>query len=414
MPAIDVLRGRQTATRTLTNRSGGAVAAGDVVVIGDGTNDNCFTTTTTASFNARMVGVAMEAIASLAAGLIAIHGYVPKVNTDASVTRDHFLFTHTVAKEATGSATRGAGAFGQVLETGADPEAIIWGMPDVTPGGSTAEPSICQGRLTLTTAVPITTADVTAATNVYFTPYKGARISTYSGAAWSTTAFAEKTLSLAGLAADTNFDVFIVDSTLALEALAWTDATNRATALVLQDGVLVKSGATTRRYLGTFRTTGTIGQTEDSLLKRYLWNYHHRVRRSMKAVDGTDSWTYAVTAWRQANAGAANKVELVVGVSEDLVMAFVHGQMAGASGVAGTPAGIGLDSTTANSAETFQEISAGATVGQLTASARYRGYPGIGYHYLAWLEYRRAGTCTMYGDGGVADMQNGISAEVLG
>lgn len=130
MGAIDVIRGRQTATRTLTNKSGGAVAVGDVVVIGDGTNDNAFTTTTTASFNARMVGVAMEAIANDAAGLVAIHGYVPKVNTNASVTRDHFLFTHTVAKEATGSATRATGAFGQVLETGADPEAIIWGMPD--------------------------------------------------------------------------------------------------------------------------------------------------------------------------------------------------------------------------------------------------------------------------------------------
>lgn len=133
----DMIRGRQTATRTLTNKSGGSVAAGDVVVIGDGSNDNSFTTTTTAAFNARMVGVAMEAIANDAAGLVAIHGYVPKVNTNASVTRNHFLFTHTAAKEATGSATRGAGAFGMVLETGADPEAIIWGMPDATNGGST-------------------------------------------------------------------------------------------------------------------------------------------------------------------------------------------------------------------------------------------------------------------------------------
>ena len=130
MGAIDVIRGRQTATRTLANKSGGSVALGDVVYIGDGTNDNAFMTGTTASFNARMVGVAMEAIANDAAGLVALHGYVPKINTNASVTRDHFLFTHTVAKEATGSATRAAGAFGQVLETGADPEAIIWGMPD--------------------------------------------------------------------------------------------------------------------------------------------------------------------------------------------------------------------------------------------------------------------------------------------
>lgn len=144
MAATDMIRGRQTATRTLTNKSGGAVAVGDVVVIGDGTNDNAFTTTTTASFNARMVGVAMEAIANNAAGLVAISGYVPIVVTNASVARDVFLFTHTVAKQAAGNATRSAGAFGQVLETGTSPEAIIWGMPDVTPaaGGSVATDAI--------------------------------------------------------------------------------------------------------------------------------------------------------------------------------------------------------------------------------------------------------------------------------
>lgn len=134
----DMIRGRQTATRTLTNKSGGAVAAGDVVVIGDGSNDNSFTTTTTAAFNARMVGVAMEAIANDAAGLVAISGYVPKINTTGSGTRDRFLYTHTVAKEAADSATRTAGAFGQVLESGADPEAIIWGMPDPASVGASA------------------------------------------------------------------------------------------------------------------------------------------------------------------------------------------------------------------------------------------------------------------------------------
>lgn len=144
MAATDMIRGRQTATRTLTNKSGGAVALGDVVVIGDATNDNAFTTTTSAAFNSRMVGVAMEAIASNAAGLVAISGYVPIVVTNASVARDVFLFTHTVAKQAAGNATRSAGAFGQVLETGTSPEAIIWGMPDSTAaaGGSVATDAI--------------------------------------------------------------------------------------------------------------------------------------------------------------------------------------------------------------------------------------------------------------------------------
>lgn len=134
MSVLDMIRGRATATRLLTNKSGGAVAVGDVVVIGDGTNDDAFTTTTTDDFNARMVGVALEAIANDAAGLIAIQGYVSQVNTTASVTRDHFLFCSTTVKQADGSATRAAGAFGQILETGSNPPAIIWGMPDGAAG----------------------------------------------------------------------------------------------------------------------------------------------------------------------------------------------------------------------------------------------------------------------------------------
>lgn len=118
----------------LVNRSGAPVAAGDVVAIGDGTNDACFTTTAAASFNARHIGIAQETIASLATGRVLTSGYAAIVNSAASLTRNHFLFTSTVAKEATGSATRAAGAFGQVLTTGLDTVCLIWGVPDATAG----------------------------------------------------------------------------------------------------------------------------------------------------------------------------------------------------------------------------------------------------------------------------------------
>jgi hypothetical protein len=152
----DLIRGRQVVV-PLTNKSGGSVALGDVVVIGDGTNDNCFTTTTTASFNARHIGIAQETIANAAVGRVLTNGYAAIVNTNASVARDTFLFTHTVAKEATGSATRAAGAFGQVLETGADPEALIWGMPD--PSGAAA--GALQSDDVQRTAADVTTSSTT-------------------------------------------------------------------------------------------------------------------------------------------------------------------------------------------------------------------------------------------------------------
>lgn len=51
-----------------------------------------------------------------------------------------------------------------------------------------------QGRLTLTTAVPVTTADVTAALVVYFTPYKGDVIPTFDGTRWKLQTFTEKSI----------------------------------------------------------------------------------------------------------------------------------------------------------------------------------------------------------------------------
>jgi len=141
----------------LTNKSGGSVALGDIVVIGNGTDDSCFTTTTTAAFNARMIGVAQETIANNATGRVLIRG-MTVVNSGASLTRDHFLFASTVAKECTGSATRAAGAFGQVLATGTDPVAIVWGMPDPTVSASAtaAMQAICthQGTSSLTSGTP--------------------------------------------------------------------------------------------------------------------------------------------------------------------------------------------------------------------------------------------------------------------
>jgi hypothetical protein len=271
----------------------------------------------------------------------------------------------------------------------------------------------CQGRLTLTTAVPVTTSDVTAATTLYFTPFRGNQISTYSGSAWTLSTFTEKSITLASLTAGLPYDVFIVDSTLALELVAWTNATTRATALAVQDGILCKSGTLTRRYLGTICIKAT-GQSEDSLLNRFVWNYYNRLQRPLQVFDGTNTWTYATAAWRQANAAAGNKVEYVCGVSEDLVVANVQGAYLPTGTKTGS-VGIGIDSTSANSAQQFIEsYFTGPTDGSALLAARYRGWPGIGYHYVAWLEYARTGaTSTFIGDNGqAADMQSGLLAEV--
>lgn len=262
---------------------------------------------------------------------------------------------------------------------------------------------VCEGRLTLTSGTPITTSDVTAATTVYFTPYKGNRIGVYNGTFWILKTFTELSLSLAGLAASTPHDIFVYDNagTLTLEALAWTNDTTRATALTTQNGVYVKSGATTRRYLGTIRTTGTIGQTEDSLLNRLVWNMHNRAPRDIKIVDTTDSWTYTGTSWRSLNNSTSNRATFVRGLNEDaMFLNFVLSYSISGSLMS---AGIGLDST---SSPTGVYTRGGASIVTAT-NAHYAGIPGLGYHYLQLLEYSSAATTTYYGDNGGTFLQSG-------
>lgn len=128
-------RGRQVVI-PVTNKSGGALAAGDVVIV-DTANNEAVTTTTTGRAEVS-VGVAQEAIANNAIGRVLIAGYAALVNVPSSVTRGHYIETHTVAKQAAGNSTRRSGSFGQFLTGGTTPTAVLWGQTDQTAsGGST-------------------------------------------------------------------------------------------------------------------------------------------------------------------------------------------------------------------------------------------------------------------------------------
>lgn len=275
--------------------------------------------------------------------------------------------------------------------------------------------SPCQGRLTLTSGTPITSADVTAAATVYFTPYQGNEVALFDGViGWLALRFSEASIAVPATM-NQMYDIFAYDNAgaLALEALAWTNDTTRATALVMQDGVLVKSGATTRRYLGSFRTTGVAGQTEDSMAKRYVWNYCNRVQRAMRVVEATDNWTYTTTTFRQANNSAANQLDFVRGLDEDAVTAEVLANVANTN-PCNVVVGIGVDSSTVQGATAFNQFTL-ATSGYMNpVRAVYEGYPGVGRHYLAWLEYSQAaGTTTWTGDAGTPTIvQSGIYGEV--
>ena len=354
---------------------------------------------------------------------------------------------------------------------------------------------IPQGRLTLTTAVPITTADVTAATVLYYTPYMGDSIPLFDGTRWKLQTFTEKSIKLSDTQTCTtsmgstnltvadssqfmrgmnitgtniapgatissitsatvvvmslgasgtgtqsnvftlplgkNYDVFYSQVNAKLQySNSWTTDNGRADALALQNGINVNNAAInsadsntiaakTGLYLGTIRTTGTAGQTEDSYGgasqaggHRYVWNNYNRVERAIGVIEGTNSWTYTTATWRQTNGASGNKVEYVQGLSEDPVKASGL-QSVNNSSTANVAIGLGIDSTTVNSAQTFGAVVIGGS--NSVVRFDYSGYPTIGYHAFNWLEISAASGSTAWrGDDGLTYNQFGMQAWLMG
>ncbi|OWY61873.1 hypothetical protein B7486_61470, partial [cyanobacterium TDX16] len=269
------------------------------------------------------------------------------------------------------------------------------------------QPAEPGGRLTLTSGSPVS-GDVAATSNVYYCPYKHNRITLWDGTRWVALSFSEVTMTLSGMTANRPYDVFayISAGALAIERLVWTSDSARATGISLQDGRYCKTGDKTRLYLGTFYASSTT-ETQDTVPSRFVWNMYHRVERNLSVVEGTNSWTYTTATWRSANSSTANRVQMVRGLDEDAVRAHVWATASGTA-TAALAVGVGLDSTSANSAQTFGAVT---QTNYVTPHAIYCGRPGIGLHYLQWLEISEAnGTVTWYGDAGVTMLQSGLVA----
>jgi len=261
------------------------------------------------------------------------------------------------------------------------------------------EPQVQCGRLTLSTNIPVPDSDVASSSVLYFTPYKGNRASLYvPNYGWRVYEFSELSIDISGWTTNKNYDVFLYDNagSLAIEGLVWSNDTLRATALVLQDGAYVKTGALDRLYLGTIRTSGA-GTSADSVLKRFVWNNYNRAIRKFLVTESTDTWTYATAAWRRWNNNAANQVEFVTGLSEEPVYLSFLGMAKNTAGSCAASIGIGLDNVAGSNTNIMPTIQPSAGLIGF-ADCIYSDFPGIGYHYLALLEYCTTPTTTFIGD----------------
>lgn len=297
-----------------------------------------------------------------------------------------------------------------------------------------------QHRLSLTTAVPVTVSDVTAATTIYMTPDKGNGIVNFDGTYWDVVAQSEISLAFSSNSGHTNyhqsgknFDVWYFDDGGTKRigtGAAWTNDTTRADALVRLNGVYVNNAtiaamrfgsasgntvsvsANRATWLGTIRMSAD-GQCEDSLAKRFVWNAYNRRPRAMQVLEGTNTWSYSTGTIRQLNNSAANQLAFVRGLNEDAVHASMSvGVISSGATTRYVSAGIGVDSTSAYSG--LRGNNAVTSTQQALAQGHYRGFPGLGYHYIAALECGGgADTQTWVGDNGSTIDQAGIVGEVF-
>lgn len=262
-------------------------------------------------------------------------------------------------------------------------------------------PNFCNGRLTLASGQPVSTAGTSGATTLYFTPYMGNLISIYDGANWKTYQFSEVSLTDATLVTGKTYDLFAYSNsgTVAIEfSTAWTTNSSRADALAIQDGVYVKNTDKTRRYLGTVYYNGS--KLVDTTSSRRVFNYCNRRMQQLFAGTGQDSWSYAGAPW-QWSFNSATSVNTLIGIADTLLhvrFSLIAGSAASQTDVS---SGYGYASQTTNSVQ-LMGGGANPTV-PAGVVGEYYGYPStIGWYTLYPLETTTGTATTFYGDNGNA------------
>jgi hypothetical protein len=229
-----------------------------------------------------------------------------------------------------------------------------------------------QGRLTLTSGVPVPSVSVSGATTVYYTPYCGQSIPIYDGNNFNMVDFggelsnslADATKNPAATVASSVYDLFVWNDAGVIRLSrgpVWTSATVRNLALARVRGVLVNATAITNgpaanmgTYVGTFATGGsntthfifgTAASGGGSAIL-YVWNYYNRVIVNTRVTDSQVAYAY-VTATPRVAGGAGNmSVLYCVGLPEDCPT-FYYQQNVTTAALAGATAqvSIGDDAT---------------------------------------------------------------------
>lgn len=285
-------------------------------------------------------------------------------------------------------------------------------------GGSVVDPGRCDFRLSGLSATPIMTADSTTLSNLFLAEHRGHHISLFDGSNWQDVApAAEISLAVTGRTADLPVDVFgfLSGGVLTMELLNWATAAARATALARLDGVLVKAGDATRRWLGSFRprsatTFHWVRNGDDLPCKFDLFNASNRMDFGFALRALVNTWAYATATIRQAQASANYQVDIMNGIQEECFGATLSANSSTATTTINRGVAIGFDSTTAflPGSMTGGSTNSAAVAAEQQSVAHCAHQPTIGSHKYTWLEYGGTGV-TFLGDNGALFRQSGMT-----
>ncbi len=270
-----------------------------------------------------------------------------------------------------------------------------------------------QGRLTLTSGVPVTTTDVAGVSAIYYTPAIGQHVWLYLDRIWTPYIFSELTLAMSASYQLANFcyDLFIVkdgDTIRLGHGPAWTSTTSRGTGagtteLLFLGGMPTNKNTMTVRwgssagntisvpagsalYVGSFFCL-TNGQMYDTRAYRFLYNAFNQAPRTLSIADPATNWAYSTAAWRQVNANTQNRLLIMCGLGGTFA------NMEGASFVytnTTTPVyvqtGIAINSTNSNAADSDYTTFRSANV-QQQPKCRLDTWLPLGFTSYNWVEW---------------------------
>lgn len=229
-----------------------------------------------------------------------------------------------------------------------------------------------QGRVTLSTGVPVMTTTVSGATTVYYTPYQGNMVPLYDGTNMVPFQVAEisqlttdATKSPAAVAASKIYDIFVWNDAGTIRATrgpAWTNNTTRGYTFTMVDGIQLNTSAITNgpaALRGTF--VGTIASNASSTIDFIygsnssggtaavlnVWNMYNRISFATSVIDSGATYTYTSSTIRQARGSVGNQITYLLGQSEDSVYVTYQTEYALLTNGAFVISGIGLDISSA-------------------------------------------------------------------